>query len=158
MKRFLFALFFVGLSVTAARPQMTIFVVRHAEKADASENASLSEIGRARAESLAMTLKDSNIAAIYATEFKRTQETAASLARALGLEVTIVPASQTESLAAKLKMTNGNTLVVGHGNTIPGLLKALGIAKPVTINDADYDNLYVVVLGEKPQLIRLHYH
>jgi len=36
-------------------------------------------------------------------------------------------------------------------------MKALGISEPINIADNDYDNLFVVVLGEKPQLIRLHY-
>jgi hypothetical protein len=30
----------------------------------------------------------------------------------------------------KLRALNGNALVVGHGNTIPDLLKALAIATP----------------------------
>jgi len=29
--------------------------------------------------------------------------------------------------------------------------------EPVNVPDSDYDNLFVVVLGEKPCLIRLHY-
>jgi hypothetical protein len=48
-------------------------------------------------------------------------------------------------------------LVVGHGNTIPDLIKGFGIATPVNIAENDYDNLFVVVLEEKPCLIRLHY-
>ena len=58
---------------------------------------------------------------------------------------------------AKLRALNGNSLVVGHGNTIPDLIKALGISEPINIAESDYDNLFAVVLAEKPQLIRLHY-
>jgi hypothetical protein len=39
----------------------------------------------------------------------------------------------------------------------PDIIKALGISEPVNISESDYDNLFVVVLGEKPYLIRLHY-
>jgi len=53
---------------------------------------------------------------------------------------------------------NGNALVVGHGNTIPDLVKALGISEPINIGENDYDNLFEIVLEEKPKLIRLHYH
>src|ERR1700738_507746 len=125
MKRFLSLLFVfaVCLSVTAAQP--TIFIVRHAEKAaSVGKDPDLSETGRARAEALAKTLKDANVAAIYVTEFKRTQQTAAPLAKALGISVTNVPAKDIATLTAKLRASNGNALVVGHGDTIPNLIRA----------------------------------
>jgi hypothetical protein len=48
--------------------------------------------------------------------------------------------------------------VVGHGNTIPDLIKALGITEPISVPENDYDNLFIVILAEKPQLLHLHYH
>jgi hypothetical protein len=39
----------------------------------------------------------------------------------------------------------GAALVVGHSNTVPDILRALGVATPVTIPDDEYDNLFVVV-------------
>jgi broad specificity phosphatase PhoE len=161
MKRFaslllVLALFVLFVSATAA--QSTIFVVRHAEKAESGGNdPDLSEAGRARAESLAKMLKNANITAIYATEFKRTQQTATPAAKALGLALTIVPAKDTVTLSAKLRDLHGNALVVGHGNTIPDLIKALGVETPVNIAETDYDNLFVVVIDEKPRLLQLHY-
>ncbi|HEU0209176.1 MAG TPA: histidine phosphatase family protein [Candidatus Binatia bacterium] len=156
-KRFVLCCFLVGLAFSSSFGQSTVFIVRHAEKADGSKDAELSEAGRARAEVLANMLKDSKISAIYATEFKRTQQTAAPLAKALGLTVTILPAENQAALVAKLRTSIGASLVVGHGNTIPNIIKALGITEPVNIPDTDYDNLFVVVPGEKPHLIRLHY-
>ena len=152
---FSFIVLSVVLSTTAA--QSTVFIVRHAEKADATKDPDLSEAGRARAEALAKMLQDANITAIYATEFKRTQQTAAPLAKALGITVTTLPAENSAALIAKLRSSNGNALVVGHGNTIADLIKALGISEPINIAENDYDNLFGVVLVEKPQLIRLHY-
>ena len=102
-------------------------------------------------------LKDSKISVIYATEFKRTQQTAAPLTKALGMTITSLPAANQAALVAQLRTSTGNSLVVGHGNTIPEIIKALGISEPVSISETDYDNLFVVVLGEKPYLIRLHY-
>jgi hypothetical protein len=40
---------------------------------------------------------------------------------------------------------------------VPKLIRALGIAASINLNDTDYDNLFVVILKEKPRLIRLHY-
>jgi broad specificity phosphatase PhoE len=161
MKRFaslllVLAVFVLFVSATAA--QSTIFVVRHAEKAESGGNdPDLSAAGRARAESLAKMLKNANITAIYATEFKRTQQTGTPAAKALGLALTIVPAKDTATLSAKLRDLHGNALVVGHGNTIPDLIKALGVETPVNIAETDYDNLFVVVIDEKPRLLQLQY-
>ena len=157
IKRLVFSFVVLSVVLSTATAQSTIFIVRHAEKADATKDPDLSEAGRARAEALAKMLQDANITAIYATEFKRTQQTAAPLAKALGITVTTLPAENSAALIAKLRSSNGNALVVGHGNTIADLIKAFGISEPINIAENDYDNLFVVVLVEKPQLIRLHY-
>jgi broad specificity phosphatase PhoE len=157
MKRFAFCFLLASALLSTATAQSTIFVIRHAEKADATKDPDLSEAGRARAEALAKALRDANITAIYATEFKRTQQTAAPLAKALGITVTVLPAQDSAALIAKLRTLTGNALVVGHGDTIPNLIKALGVSEPINIAENDYDNLFAVVLDEKPQLIRLHY-
>ena len=156
-KRFMLCCFLIGLAFSSSLGQSTVFIVRHAEKADDSKDAELSEAGRARAEALANMLRDSEISAIYTTEFKRTQQTAVPLAKALGLTVTTLPAENQAALVAKLRTSTANSLVVGHGNTIPDIIKALGISEPEKISETDYDNLFLVVLGDKPYLIRLHY-
>jgi broad specificity phosphatase PhoE len=143
-------------STTSAGP--TIFFVRHAEKATTGgDDMDISEAGRARAESLATLLKDAELSAIYTTEFKRTQQTAVPLAKALHLEPAVIPQKDPAALVAKLKGSSGNVLVVGHGNTIPDLLKTLGITTPINIADNDYDNLFIVLPDEKPRLLRLHF-
>jgi len=156
-KRFIFCLVLCSALLSTATAQPTIFIVRHAEKADASKDPDLSEAGRGRAEALAKVLRDGNITAIYATEFKRTQETAAPLAKAIGIPITTVPAKDSAALITKVRSSNGNALVVGHGDTIPDLIKALGISEAINIGQNDYDNLFEIVLDEKPHLIHLHY-
>lgn len=146
--------------VTSSAQAQTIFVVRHAEKSQADGAAKdpvLSGEGRGRAEALGRLLADAEIRTIYVSEFKRTQETAAPLAKLLGIAVTIVPAASIESLVAKLKAATGNALIVGHSNTIPEILKGLGVADAISFGEDDYDNLFVVTPSEKPRLTRLHY-
>ena len=146
------------LVVAAAEAAPVIFLVRHAEKATTAGNdPDLSVAGQKRAEALARILKDSQISAVLVTEFKRTQETAAPTARAAHVSPTVVPANDMGSLVEKLSALNGNALVVGHGNTIPDLLKALGIATPVSIPEDDYTEIFAVSVGDAPQLLRLHY-
>jgi broad specificity phosphatase PhoE len=117
----------------------------------------LSEAGRARAESLAATLKDAGVTAIFVTEYRRTRETAAPLAKLLGVEPQAMPSRDTAALVARLKSAKSNALVVGHSNTVPDIVKGLGVTSPVTIAEADYHNLFVVTLGDRPSLLRLHF-
>ena len=135
-----------------------VIIVRHAEKASQQgDDPPLSEAGRARAEALSRMLRDSGINAIFTTEFKRTKETAALTAIALKVTPTIVPAKEIETLANKLRELDGNALVVAHGNTIPDLIKALGIDVPVNIPESDYDHFFIIVIGAQPRLVRLRY-
>jgi len=147
---------FIAFSIASAEP--LVVVVRHAEKAaNDPKDPDLSPAGRARANALARILKDAEIKAVFTTEFKRTQQTAAPTSALSGVAPTTVPAKDTMTLVAKLRQLPGNALVVGHGNTIPDLMKALGIETPVNISDQDYTEIFVVSGGDRPQLLRLHY-
>ena len=137
------------LSAVAASP--IVFVVRHAEKSANGNDPDLSTAGQERAEGLARIMKDAEIAAIFTTEFKRTQETAAPTAKECDVSPTVVPADQISALAEKLRALKGNALVVGHGNTIPNLVKALGIEIAVDVPENDYSELFVIIMAEKPQ-------
>jgi len=158
MKRVAVILSICLLLTAAADAAPVIFIVRHAEKATTGGNdPHLSDAGRKRADALARILKDSQITAVFVTEFKRTQETAAPTARAAHLSPTVVPAKDVPGLVARLRGLNGNALVVGHGNTIPDLMKALGITTPISIPEDDYTEIFLVSLRDTPELLRLHY-
>lgn len=154
----------LGLAASAAA-QPSVFVVRHAERADTVAGASpsmttdpdLSDVGHARAASLATALKDAGITAIYVTEYKRTQQTAAPLAKALGLTPIVLKATDADSLSSTVGKASGNVLVVGHSNTIVPTIEKLGGPSPGTIRDTEFDNLFILTLGPKPSLLRLHY-
>jgi phosphohistidine phosphatase SixA len=152
----------VGLASAVPAAQSSVFLVRHAERADAGRGGAgsdpeLSAAGTARAEALATALKDAGITAIFTTEYKRTQQTAEPLAKALGLTVTVVPAKDIAALVERIGKSAGSVLVVGHSNTVPDVIEALGVDAAVQIADADYDNLFVVTTTPKPSLLRLHY-
>jgi broad specificity phosphatase PhoE len=126
----------------------TVVLVRHAEKESEGFDPPLSAAGRARAESLARALRDLPITAAYATEFKRTSQTVAPVCAARGIEVETIDASKTETVAAKVRARlHGETvLVCGHSNTVPAIIKALGVLTKVTIDDDEFDRLFVVTL------------
>ena len=153
----------LGAAIQAAA-QPTVFVVRHAERADdgggnlmMASDPELSKAGQARAESLASMLRSAGVTTIVATPYKRTQQTAAPLATALGIEITTVGPRETADVPDLVRASKGNVLIVGHSNTVPQILKALGVAEEVTLGDADYDNLFIVTPGSPPGLVRLHF-
>jgi broad specificity phosphatase PhoE len=158
MKRLALILSVAFLLAVTADAAPTIFIVRHAEKASTGGNdPDLSPQGKKRADALAQILKDSQITSVFITDLKRTQETAAPTAKAAQITPTVIPANDIGALVEKLRALSGNALVVGHGNTIPDVLKALGIATPVNIPEDDYNEIFVVIAGDTPQLLRLHY-
>ena len=137
----------------AAQAQKLVFVVRHAERADSGAaqmqmqtDPGLSAEGEARAAKLASMLADAGIKAIYATEFRRTRDTANPLATKLGLQIRTVPSRDTGALVADIRSRHANdiVLVVGHSNTVPDIIKAFCGAN-VTVADHEYDNLFIVV-------------
>jgi len=134
---------------TVAFAQKLVFVVRHAERADAGMQAQtdppLSVAGEVRAQKLAATLAEAGVKDIFATELKRTQDTAKPLALKTGVAVEQVASKDTALLIARIKSRpNDVVLVVGHSNTLPAILKAL-VGVDVAIADNEYDNLFVVV-------------
>ena len=139
--------------------QSLIFLTRHAEKAESEDknNPPLSEAGQARAKALARILEDTKISTIYVTEYVRTQQTAAPTAAETEAKIKELPAADVPTLIKQVKAEPGNVLVVGHANTIPDIIKALGFPEPHHIHDANYSNLYIILRGDKPKLIRLHY-
>jgi broad specificity phosphatase PhoE len=104
-------------------------------------------------------LKDAGVSAIYATDTERARDTAKPLADALGLKLTQydtgggmrgpVDARPFVAMLAK-EHAKDVVLVVGHSNTIPDLLKALGCPGDLKIAPDEYDNLFVVVPRKRP--------
>lgn len=143
-----------------AHAQQAIYLVRHAEKVDESRDAALSPTGEARAVSLAHALGKAGVSAIFVTEFQRTKRTAAPLAAARHLTPIIIPAKALEHLVQEIRKRSGDSvLVVGHSDTLPQILAALGVAKPPAIARADHDDLFVVIPrpGAPPAFLHLAY-
>ena len=120
----------------------------------ASPDPELSETGKARAQKLAAMLGDAGIVAIYTTEYKRTKDTATPLAAKIGVQAEVVLARDATALNAKIKSHQaGAVLVVGHSNTVPAIVKALG-GSAVTMADNEYDSMYFVTANGTTTRIR----
>ena len=166
MRRTLLALAALLTLAADAAPVTTVILVRHAEKVAGApamnDDPALTPEGEARAKKLASLLAKSGVTTIYTTPFARTRNTAAPLAAALKITpVEVKPGpSYAADLAAKIRAEHaGETvLVVGHSNTTPNVMKALGVANPPVIDDAtEFDNLFIVTLAEEAKLLVLKY-
>ena len=149
------------LAAGVAAAQQEVILVRHAELQGAAmadpKNLHLSKDGKERAGRLATMLRDSGVAAIYVTDFARTRETAVPLSR----ELTVVPKGDPRELVQRLRANHAGqvVLVVGHTDTLPGLIKALGHPGEIKIAAEDYGTVFIVTpRGEGvPGFLRLRY-
>jgi phosphohistidine phosphatase SixA len=165
MRHIAAAVLLLAASVASAAAQPIVFLVRHAERADAGMAAAkaagadpeLSGAGIARANSLASMLKDARITAVLTTEFKRTRQTGEPVARAAGVPVTVIDSKDTAGLLKRIRSSTGNVLVVGHSNTLPEVVKGLRVIDPIVIGDDEFDNLLIVTRASPPVLVRLRY-
>lgn len=128
----------------------TVIVVRHAEKAaDDPRDPALSEAGEARAVALARLLEDAEVSHLYATEFRRTQDTLAPLSVVSGAAVQMVPARDPRALVSAISnLPRGSVVVVaGHSNTVPALVKLLVPERDAfALAESDHDRLYAITL------------
>jgi phosphohistidine phosphatase SixA len=139
--------------------QVTVILTRHAEKAATPpKDPPLTEAGKQRANLLASMLANSGVDAIYVSEFQRTQQTAAPLAARVHVTPTVLPGKDTDALVKAIRThQSGVVVVVGHSNSLPAIVAALG-GPQVQIDDSEYDNLFVLTVGpSKSSLLRLHY-
>lgn len=159
----LVALFVVFFLASSCKPTAqnndsdihTIYLVRHAEKADdGTKDPPLTEKGENRANALAQLLKDKNIEKIYSTDYKRTRNTAEPLAKLIGVDVEIYQPND-EEFAKSLKevVKSTNVLVVGHSNSTPTLVnKIMDFEDFKQLDESVYNMLFVITLDNRNNL------
>ena len=131
----------------SAQEITTIYLIRHAEKADASKDTELSEAGKARAEKWKDYFLDKNIEAIYSTNYKRTLNTVKPFAKHINLNIEIY-GSQEMDLDALAKTSKYKTLlIVGHSNRLPKYINTLiGNDTYPDINEEEFGTLYTIII------------
>lgn len=144
----------------ATSPVTTVFLIRHAERADEPrQDPPLTEKGVARSEALARLLSNAGVKAIYTSQFARTKLTAEPLAKQLGVTATpislksnpsnpraIADESTKETVDKIMSHAGGSVLVVGHSNSIPDVIKMLGGDVVPTIDEKKFDDLFIVTV------------
>lgn len=123
----------------------TVYIVRHAEKADGPDPA-LTDEGQARAKALAdVILLPQHV---YSTDTLRTRSTGAVLAKRHQLPVQIYDHRDAAALVARVRAHGGTTLIVGHSNTITDIAMRFGAEPGEPVREDEYDRLYVIRLSD----------
>ncbi|MEK9501931.1 SixA phosphatase family protein [Gaopeijia maritima] len=150
----LLAMLWVAPEVAAQASGSTVWLVRHAERADAgmadTPDPELSAAGHERARELARLLGEAGLTSIHSTDYHRTRQTAGPIAEALGLEVHLYDPSDEASMARLVAAVQapGRHLIVGHSNTTPAMADRLGGDAVSPISEMEYDRLYLLRLTD----------
>ncbi len=142
------ALLITGLlaSLLTACSSSTVYIVRHADRANDTDTTSLSAAGYVRARALAERLHAEPLDSVFVTDYARVRQTAMPTVSSRGVALTQYPVKPVGVIIDRLKHIRGkNVLVVGHSNTILEIAKGLGTTPSLTkIEHGDYRNLFIV--------------
>ncbi len=144
--------FFIAIGCTNPEPPTTLILLRHAEKDnDGTEDPGLKPEGIARVERLKKMLEQTQIDAIYSTNFKRTRQTVAPLASQRDLAVQLYESFSADDIEEILARHSGGTvLICGHSNNIPWTANLLiGKEEYKDYKDSEYGILLLVSVVKK---------
>ena len=126
----------------------TTVLIRHADVPPGmGPNPALSADGLARAQQLRHLLGDAGIEAIFVTSLLRTQQTAEPIAADLQITPTVIDDVDALVTAIRARPSASRVLVVGHTNTVPGVISGLGGPAIPAIGATEFDNLFVLKIG-----------
>lgn len=134
----------------------TIYLIRHAEKESGTDDPGLTNKGKERAKSLVKFFADKNLQNIYSTNYKRTFQTALPVAKQLSLDVNYYNPRELQAFSKQLLSKKENTLIVGHSNTTPLLIKYLSGKSVAAINENQHNRLFqITIKSSDVELIEL---
>lgn len=157
------AFFTIANTVIVAQDrEVTIILVRHAEKADATTpDPDLSAAGKERAQRLVKKIGKYRPGAFYSTDYKRTRDTLAPLAAKRKKEVKIYDARKPQELIDEIMKSKTKRFVIsGHSNTIPGLANLITMKDLFkNLDDSEYTVIWLIRLknGKVKKLELLDY-
>ncbi|HEV2867180.1 MAG TPA: phosphoglycerate mutase family protein [Allosphingosinicella sp.] len=126
-------------------PAPAYYVMRHLNTPAGERDPDLTAEGQRQAALLATRLADAPPAAIYVSTFKRTQQTAAPLAARLGLAPIVYDSADTAALVARVQAGPRPALIVGHSNTVPGIVEQLGGQRPEPLAHEDFGEVWRIL-------------
>ncbi|HEY3786981.1 MAG TPA: phosphoglycerate mutase family protein [Steroidobacteraceae bacterium] len=138
------------LTYHSATTTMVVLALHAEPESGTIQDPPLSTEGEQRAARLAQMFGRGQgagrLAAIYVSDARRAQQTAAPLAERLGKQPVVVPAADIKGTAARILHDHeGDTvLVIGHSKSVPALIHELADITVAPLASDEYDTLYVV--------------
>lgn len=129
----------------------TVILVRHAEKADEpAADPGLTPAGATRAKQLIDAVGARQVSTVFTSMYARSVQTAEPLAMKVKAQPEVFDprdVAHVQLITEAVNKHRGETiLIVGHSNTVPELIAALGAPKPAAICEGEYDGFYVVTI------------
>jgi broad specificity phosphatase PhoE len=145
----------IAIAATPASAQSNVYVMRHLNTPAGQPDPDLLPEGRRAAEALAAWFRDERPAAIYVTDYKRSRQSVAPLAARLGLVPIVYDPADTPGLIARVRAEHGAVLIVGHSNTVPDIVAALGGIRPAPLGHEDFGDIWRVAPGGATTRMRI---
>ncbi|MES2522868.1 MAG: histidine phosphatase family protein [Gemmatimonadota bacterium] len=150
----------------AAEGPSLVVLVRHGEKApEPAADPVLSAAGQERAKALLEAMSGTQPTAVIVSATTRTASTAAPLAAKFGITPKTISLgggtpTHVQAVADAVRASRGVVVVVGHSNTIPAIVKALGGPAMPDLCDASYATMFLLQPakdGKPAQVVRAQY-
>jgi broad specificity phosphatase PhoE len=138
----LFAL--LACATTAGSGPPPVYVMRHLNTPEGQRDPELLPEGQRAAAALPGWFGRERVRAIYVSDFRRTRQTAAPLAARLRLTPIVYDPADTPGLIARVRAGPRPALIVGHSNTVPEIIEALGGTRPAPLVHADFGDIWRV--------------
>ena len=161
MKKILLLAVFSLFSACNSEEMTTYYLIRHAEKDrtnKANRDPNLNKKGQERVKIWTNYFENIDLDAVYSTEYKRTMQTAKTIAGNKGLEIQNYDPLKMYDAVFQKETKEKKVLIVGHSNTTPSFVnKILGEKKYKNMTDRDNSTLYIVTIkgDEKTSIIEI---
>jgi broad specificity phosphatase PhoE len=126
------------------QPPSTYYVMRHLNTPEGVTDPDLTEEGQRQAQLLADFFADDPPATIFVSTTKRAQQTAAPLAAKLGITPRLYDPADTADLITEVMKEPPPVLIVGHSNTVPDIVAALGGERPGPLVHEDFGDVWKI--------------
>lgn len=127
------------------QPGPYFYVMRHLNTTPSTPDPELNAEGQRQSALLANWFANRTPpAAIFVTDTRRSRQTAAPIAARFGLEPQVYDPRDNYGLVDLVTKSPNPALIIGHSNTVPEIVAALGGARPAPIGEAQFGDVWLV--------------
>jgi broad specificity phosphatase PhoE len=123
-------------------PAPNIYIMRHLNTPQGAVDPDLTPQGMATAVALAQWISRDPPSVIFVSNTKRAKQTAAPTAARYGVSPTLYDPRDTPGLVTSVLAQRGTVLIVGHSNTVPDIIAALGGERPEPLVHEDFGDIW----------------